>query len=281
MLYKQQTKEKPLRPEYRGISTIAGYKYEMDIINKLFVEKVKKEKEGENPDIFGSILFFGPNGNGKTHITKNVAKETDCNIIKINLQGFTNDNNRLKAMQKINEEAIKSERRFNNDRTRTIIFIDEVDKFIGDNSPVAKEFEDFIKTCSKKYHCSVFAATNYPEKLGIDLRNPDVFPVKMSIEPPEDDNASDMFRFYLEDYRDESIDYEELAKAIKAREDETSRKFNNGQIRRICEQVISNNEQNEEISQNELLAYIKAANPDLQAEYVNKFEEAKKKLIES
>lgn len=189
-------------PNNTGLESIAGYKDELEVIQKEFIDRVNAEKQGQKVDIFGSILFFGPYGNGKTHITEAVAKATDCVIKPI-----LNVKDRQKAMDKIMKLAKGSEERFKTDRTRTVIFIDEVDKLIGKNSTVSEEFEEFIKDCSKKYHCSVFAATNNPLNLSVNFSDPDVFPIKMSIDPPNEENMEEVFKYYLQDKAVEDIDY--------------------------------------------------------------------------
>lgn len=261
-------------PNNTGLESIAGYKDELEVIQKEFIDRVNAEKQGQDVDIFGSILFFGPYGNGKTHITEAVAQATDC-VIKPIFVGKDSQ----KAMNKMIEAAKKSEERFKTDRTRTIIFIDEADNLIGDDSPVSCEFEEFIKDCSKKYHCSVFAATNDPLDLSVNMSDPDVFPIKMSIDPPNEENMEEVFKYYLQDKAVEDIDYKKIVKVAKEREKETDSKYNTRQIEEICEN-LHREKKGEKITEDDITAEISSIEPFITPDLNSKFENDYKELIE-
>lgn len=263
-------------PVNNGLEKIAGYSEELDVLKKEFIYRVNAEKLGQDVDIFGSILFFGPYGNGKTYITKSVAEATGCNVVKIRHTAKSSDE---KTMKKIIDIAEIGEERFKVDRTRTIIFIDEVDKIIGKNSTVSKEFEEFIKDCSKKYHCSVFATTNNPLDLSVDMSDPDVFPIKMSIDPPNGENMEEVFKYYLRDTHIEGVDYQKIVEAAKKRESETGSKYSVGQIKEICKGVYNNNE-GEKLTQDDVIGSVLSSIPDLTSDMNSKFENDYKELIE-
>lgn len=173
----------------KGFKRIAGYKKELNTLNQEFITKIKKEKLGDNTqNIPNSILFFGPNRNGKTTITSAVAEESGANICKLNIFQSKLPERQQEIMAQIKEIAQQSEENFKKDRTRTIIFIDEIDRLINNSSAIKDEFSDFIKNCSEKYHCSVFCATNDPLKLGIDTNDDRMFEIIMSIDPANDEN---------------------------------------------------------------------------------------------
>lgn len=261
-----------------GIKMIAGYKPELGVLQKEFIDRVKEEKAGSDIDIFGSILFFGPYSNGKTHITEAVAQETGCTIVKIKPRGIA-AGRREKAMQEIYKEAEKSEERFIKTGTRTIIFIDEADKLLGENSPITKEFEEFIKSCSEEYHCSVFAATNEPLSLGVNFNAPDIFPVKMSIDPPEGENIEEMFKFGLKQYKTaDDIDYKALAQIAAQREEETGGKFSSGQIIAMCDEMAVNSG-SAPVEMQIAAEYIQSAEPEITEKLSEKFNNDYKTLI--
>ncbi|MCD7779156.1 MAG: AAA family ATPase [Candidatus Gastranaerophilales bacterium] len=271
-----ESKIKAELSDKKGVDDVAGYNYEMEVLNREFIDKVNREKQGEDVDVFGSILFFGPIGNGKTHITKSVAQASRCNIKKIRCMVKTSA---AQVMQEIYDTAEKSEEQFNKDRTRTIIFIDEADKVFDKKSSAAKDFEDFIKTCSEKYHCSVFAATNHPNNLGVNMKDENVFPIKMSIEPPEGKNTEEMLKYSLAQYKTQGIDYPSLAESIENRNLETERKINNGQILDMCD-VIWTKGGGQPITQEVITNYIKNAQPEISKKRYEEFVEDKKLLIE-
>lgn len=224
------------RNEKRGMDKIAGYNYERRILDNEFISKIRKEKQGENTEVFSSILFFGPKSNGKTFMTDSIAKETGCNLCKIKtLRRECKEN----FMQILLEKAEEAEKLFEKDRTRTIIFIDEIDKVINPESKHKEEFVDFIKSCSEKYHCSVFCATNHPLNLGIDYSDKEVFPIKLSFDPPNFENKVEILKHYIKerDFHNENIDYEELAKTLTKIENSTNLKYANGDIKNICSRL--------------------------------------------
>lgn len=263
-------------PKSIGIEKIAGYNSELGVLQREFIDRVNVEKLGQDVDIFGSILFFGPYGNGKTHITKSVAEATGCNIVKVRHTAKSSDE---KTMKKIIEFAEIGEERFKADRTRTIIFIDEVDKIIGKNSTVSKEFEEFIKECSDKYHCSVFATTNNPLDLSVDMSDPDVFPIKMSIDPPNDENMEKIFKYYLNGMHIEGVDYQKIVETAKKRENETDAKYSVGQIKNICKALYENS-YGQKLTQDDVIGAVLSSNPELTSDMNSKFENDYNELIE-
>lgn len=262
----------------KGGSEIAGYKNEVETLDNVFIKEVIAEKYGADNDVFGSVLFFGPYGNGKTHITKSIAEATNSKIVKI-VTPNDSDESKRKTMDKIYSVAKKSEARFNEDRTRTIIFLDEAEKIIGKGSPVADEFSEFIKDCSKKHHCTVFAATNFPLDLDVDMEDADIFPIKMSIDPPNEENATAMFQMYLKDDVDGSVDYQEVVKAMTTKADEVGGKFSNAQIRNICISSISHADEFDSI-QDGIIAQINSREPEITPTLCEKFDNDYKQLIE-
>ena len=262
-------------PKKEGIKNIAGYEVEKSVLKSEFIDKVKKEQNGEDVNIFGSILFFGPYGNGKTYITDSVARETDCNVVEYQNAGRKNKNFFIKRLNNIGEE---SEKNFNENKKRTIIFVDEIDRLLEDNPNNAEQFEDFIKNCSTKYHCTVFAATNNPLNLNLNFEDKNVFPVKMSIDPPNKENAIEVFKYHIAKYPHGEINYEELEKNLRERENKTDKKFNNGRIKQICDKSWQN-KNSEQISQNDIINAINIVEPELSEQLQKKFENDYNNLI--
>lgn len=254
-----------------GLSKIAGYEKERTILEQVLVNKIKEEKQGKDVKIIDSILFFGPYGNGKTTITKAIAEETGCNIIPIKLRA-NNAKTQEKAMNQILETAQKAEENFQQNRTRTIIFIDEIEKLLNNNVDITEQFKNFIKSCSAKYHCSVFAATNHPSYLGLDVNEKNIFPIKVSIDPPDIHNAAKVFEHYLKNVAEGKINYEFLASELLQKGRIKEGKYNNQQIKNICYEV--QNLSNGLVKEGDVLRYIKQMNtsPVLDKELLKQFE---------
>ena len=239
----------------KGMSKIAGYEQEQSTLFDVFIDKVNAEKKGEDVKVPGSILFFGPSGNGKTYITNAVAEEADCgNVVEI----ITNSKSKVsqeKAMKRILDEAQKAEEKFKQDQTRTIIFIDEIKNLASKNSKILPELEDFLNNCSKKYHCTLFAATNDPLELGFDRNNNRIFPIVFAIDPPDKHNSSKLFEYYLNGISEGEFDSEKLANELLTKGKENNGRYNNKQICKICEDCLQKKESN--ITQDDVLEYIR------------------------
>lgn len=265
-------------PKYRGVEKVAGYKDEIKVLEDEFIFKVREEKSGGNPDIFGSILFFGPNGNGKTYMTKAIAEATDSDIKKISIRS-SRDAHIKDGMEKILEAAKDSEKRFNKDRTRTIIFVDEIDKMISEGSPVLKDFSEFIKTCSDKYHCSVFASTNYPLSLGVDYDDPDIFPIKMSIDVPDQKNAKAVIDYYTEGKAKEGeIDTDKLVAIMMQNGAENGGKYSIAKLKQMIVDTAFESRE-DKVDQQSLENMFVFSTPDLTQDMLDEFQKDYDALI--
>ncbi len=94
-----------------------------------------------------------------------------------------------------------------------------------------KNFENFAKTCSKKFHCTIFGATNHPSALGVDVKQ--TFPVIISVDPPNEKGTIEVFQHYL---RGKpvigNINYETLADTLIKTGKERGGIYSNSQIKR-------------------------------------------------
>lgn len=259
---------------HKGFDSVAGYEYEKQVLYKEFISKVQMEKEGYDVNVPGSVLFFGPWNNGKTYITSNIAAECDCRNVQIAML------RRQNIMEKLLEEAKKAQTHFEQTNQRTIIFIDELDGKASAASFNKEEFEEFLSTCSKKYHCSVFAATNHPSRLGLNLDNSDIFPIRMSIDIPDDKNLKAVLEFYLGGLMQENTDYDKLVKEFRKQEQIQGGKYNIAQIALFADNLATENKN--DLTQNDVVTYIKQSEwgkPRLEDEEIATFEEEYKKII--
>ncbi len=263
-----------------GMSKVAGYEHEQDVLHKVFIDKVAEEKAGQDIDIAGSILFFGPYGNGKTHITQAIADETGCRIVPIRMRSEQPESQE-KAMQKILDTAQEAEAKFQNDRTRTIIFVDELEKLTNNNPNGVEKFKEFLRTCSKEYHCTVFAATNHPLKLALDPKDTDIFPIRVSIDPPNLENASKVFKHYLTGATTGEIDYNLLASNLIGQGDSKKGKYNNQQIKNICNAALAAT--GGSVTQKDVLKFIELLeeNPVINQEMMQKFQQEYETFIQT
>lgn len=224
----------------QGFLQIAGYKTEKDILYKYFISEIAKAKKGEKANIPNSILFFGPQGNGKTTFATAFAQEIGCEKpIKINAYG----NNKKAACNKFYKNLIKgaekSEENYKKTGEISVLFIDEIDSFTDKDSTILPELKEFLNSCYEKYHCVVFAATNYPLRIALPLdEEKDIFPYIASVDPPSKENKIEILKFYLEETLDKKPtdeQYEKLADIMEKQEFDTFCTYSIANIRNnVC-----------------------------------------------
>lgn len=223
----------------KGFSQIAGYDKEKDILYKYFISEIAKEEAGLETNVPNAIMFFGPKGNGKTTFANAFAQEIGCDKpinVRANILSKQDFNKFLKRLYKTAEKA-------NEEYEKTgkiqVIFIDEFDLVANKKSTILPELEEFMRTCYEKYHCILFAATNYPLKLELPLTGDDrIFPFIVSQDPPTLQNKTEILKYYLNDKLDNKIsddDYNMLACLLECKEVEKKGKYSIAQIRNeVC-----------------------------------------------
>lgn len=220
----------------KGFAALAGYDKEKNLLNNSIISLIKSEREGHKLDIPGSILFFGPQGNGKSTFAEAFAHEADCEVEFINVEmGRDSDKIFYTELQKAaNEAKAKFESDGELKNKRTILIIDEFDQVAGKNSRYLSEIDSFLKNCSKEYHCTVFATTNYPEKLKLNFEKDYIFPFRVGVDPSTIEDKAKILEFYMNGRNKESIDFLAVAQKIDEREKEEVVVFSNAFLKQAA-----------------------------------------------
>ncbi len=225
--------------QLKGFDAIAGYEYEKAVLDKFFISEIKNERAGKEANVPGSILFFGPQGNGKTSFAKAFAQESEARVRNIPTNSTcSKGKERFKIfLDKLYNEAKLAEEHYQKGDTnqRTIILIDEFDNVAGKNSTIRKELEKFMQTCFDKYHCTVFATTNYPEKIAMNLKKENsAFPYRVALDPPTADTKARVLEFYTKGRDIEPIDIPAAVKKIEEKESSLDTLFCNAFLKKIA-----------------------------------------------
>ena len=132
-----------------GLSKLAGYSEEKNILQQIFIDPLDDEKAGKIPNkkIPNAILFYGPTGCGKTTFAKALADETMCKFEPLKIRGVTQEQRekflidsligkRTVANMFSREPGLleKAQKTYLDTNVRTIILIDEFDRFFGDKT---------------------------------------------------------------------------------------------------------------------------------------------------
>lgn len=178
------------------------------------VDSIKSEKAGQKIDIPGSILIFSPVSTGKTMLGHAIAEEAGCTTTKVECGFRVSDKTRTEFIENLEKEAVNAEERFKQDRTRTIVFIDNLTRIVSKESNILKPFEKFIKTCSERYHFMVVGTTCHPSELGVNLEDAKVFPFRIALNPPTSNDTAEIFKHYLDGRTSGVVNYDLLANSL-------------------------------------------------------------------
>lgn len=211
--------------DQKGFSQIAGYMSEKDKLSKSFLDLIDDEKAGKylKKSIPNAILFYGPTGCGKTTFVKALADEADCNLKVIHcrgtqkekeqqlydtLVGYT-DTDEFGNDVEVSGLLEKAQKSFEKTNRRTIILIDEFDRFFGkDASPkFINTMKGILENCSEDNHVTFFLTSNKPQKIPYELRNSHRIDPTYSIDPPNKENTVAVIEHYLQGCETEDLDY--------------------------------------------------------------------------
>lgn len=219
--------------KHKGFDRLAGYEEEKNILYKYFIKEVRKKRAGEEANIPSSMLFFGPRGMGKTKFYKALAEESECN--EKDLWIHSNSNNYSRILEELYKKAEEAKSHYEQTGNRSIIFIDEITHLADNDSTILKDLSEFLRTCSEKYHCTVFAATNYPEKIALPMEESQgLFPIRVLIDPPTQKNKMEIIKFYIQDRLGVNTDIEKLTEIIGQKEKNDNRLYTINRIKDIC-----------------------------------------------
>lgn len=218
---------------------IAGYTKQKQEIKKILIEPIQRETALNTKEkISPAVLIYGATGCGKSEMAKAIGEEAGCNVVLFPSTSPRKFSGELKYLleeaknhylfqNQINNEERNNygyEKLSNKDKAeflisqkspRTIIVIDEVDKYFDPSvSHSSEEIADNNKTILKGVldHCSekpnseyssdaagvtFIFTTNYPTKVDseISLRNGKCS--KMSVSVPNENDIKDIMKLYL------------------------------------------------------------------------------------
>lgn len=246
----------------KGFGKIAGYQDQIDTLLDHFGTPIALEKNGQSADVPSGILFFGPQGNGKTTFANAFAGQLDCELVSIRPVVEKNmDKASAKNWKNLNAVIEQAKKRFTKDRTRTIILINEFDDFAPNGSRIIGSMKDLMDTLSKNYHCTIFATTNYPERIDKILLRDGRF-YKAGLPPADKANAEAVLKHYAEDFAGNDVKYDELAEEVVKTQPNTA--YSNARIRASVVQIAEKcKNMGRKLTQGDLLESIKRLGPDI------------------
>ncbi|RRJ30545.1 AAA family ATPase [Halocatena pleomorpha] len=130
------------------------------------------------------VLFHGPPGTGKTHISKCLAGEIGCQYVSID--GGSIDQQRGDLMTQLFEDARRNQ--------PCLVFIDEIDAIAADRSGIHQRPEDTklvsqllseLSTIGNEDDIVVIGATNDPDRMDDAMLRTGRFDSKIHVPPPD------------------------------------------------------------------------------------------------
>ena len=248
----------------KGFGRIAGYQNEKDYLVDLVGNSIITEQSGNPTEVVNGILFYGPKGSGKTTFAKAFAEQLGCRLVKVN-----NYINPDKNMNKLYELVEKAKENFEKDNVRTILYLDEINGFAPKDSPIIEPLKSLLDDLSTEYHCTLFATTNFPEKLDDIMLRDGRFGVKVGLAPADEKNAEEVLRHYGKAYADESVNFAALAAEII--KEQPNKAYSNARIKSVVENFVRTTKITK-MTQQDFLQSIKETAADITKEALELFE---------
>lgn len=248
----------------KGFGRIAGYQNEKDYLVDLVGNSIITEQSGNPAEVVNGILFYGPKGNGKTTFAKAFAEQLGCRLAKV--INYTDTDTKMKKLRQLAEKAQEN---YEKDGIRTILYLDEINGFAPKGSDVVEQLKSFLDDLSTDYHCTLFATTNFPEKIDDIVVRSGRFDVKVGLAPADEKNAEEVLRHYGKSYADENVDFAELASEIV--KEQPNKAYSNARIKAVVENFVKTTKITK-MSQQDFLQAIKETGADITKEALELFE---------
>lgn len=221
---KDAQKDYTARKAGQGWAKVAGNERTKKLLEENFIQKLALEQGNAEVNMPNGVLFYGPRSTGKTLFARAFAEQAKCNYVEINMLKSDNE----KILTDLLQAAEDSKKIYeDNNKKRTIILLDEFDAIanipenqnidrINKNKEIVANLRSFLSDCAEKYKCTVFMTTNYPKDIDAELLSPKRVPRAMQIYlgPPEKEDVTEIFKFYLKNATDQPIDHSKLADEV-------------------------------------------------------------------
>ena len=174
--------------------------------------KQRQDREAKNIKKQNGILLYGPPGNGKTELVKNICKEN--NLIFVGANGKSFVGNTEKSTLEMIENIFEDTYRLSNlcpDEQGVVLFFDEFDSLVGPEmssttrGTVLTKISDDKSQAGIRYNASkilLMGATNFYDNIDEAVKRPGRFDGHFALRNPRKEDAK---KIILETFNQENI----------------------------------------------------------------------------
>lgn len=207
---------------------IAGYEKEKAEIKSKFIDLLAKSKEDESIEVPAAVILYGPTGTGKTTFTLGVQEQSKdyATVIKVPTASPQS------VMRLIREYMEIAKKRYTEENKRTILLMDDVEKYFaikeqdakilgidlddmdksmleayGNNYGMISDFKQLLDTISKvpneediggtRAATSIFITTNYPHLIHPDILSREGKATKIAIGLASNENLAKVMKHHF------------------------------------------------------------------------------------
>ena len=124
-----------------------------EALTNIFIERVQTfEKKGFPAAITNTIVIEGQDAHVRDSLMEWLIENSGCHNVKIE----HNDND-FDTSNKLQEVCDAAKQRFNNDNSRTLIYLENADKLLlpNNNNPIIDDLKSLMCKMSRDYHCTM------------------------------------------------------------------------------------------------------------------------------
>lgn len=217
-----------------GFNRISGYLKIKEELTKNFINKsIIMSKTSQNTPVPNAVLFYGPNGNGKTVFAKALAEQSLSNYEIIDCGDKSADETYNLLLKKL-EQAQEAFRKSQDKQTRTIIILNESETILNPKSSVFDKIKKILPSISEKYNSTLFLTSNFPEFIERSILKSDITPIKVAIEPANYETARELIHKTIASMTKELVDVDEITQYFFKDENY----YSNGRIKNLITSVF-------------------------------------------
>lgn len=179
-------------PKPNGFGKISGFSNVKKAIIKAIGKTLAYEQKGKTVDVPNGILLFGPDTKNNEIFASIIPQQFDTNSIFI-----TSDGDDVERFNRFKEATATAKNNFEKGQGRTLIIINDFDKFVPQGSRLIGPLKSLLDSLSKNAHATVIATTEFPELIDNILLRSGRFESKIEVPPMVECDILAVIKRYL------------------------------------------------------------------------------------